>query len=153
MHRNISVTGVYLHCKRHHHIAAHTFEHHQWQALWYATASGHECQGESASVLCQTGLGAHIQKVFAVYGQQRPKCMLEVCTQLVGAVQVHLDDVRNAGPGGLVAGVLGINGGHALLLPRIGDLRQTQVYNTELLLQLLSHLRFGLLSMMLGYAA
>lgn len=88
-------------------------------------------------------MGAHIQKVLAVYGQQRPKRMLEVCTQLVGAVQVHLDDMRNAGPGGLVAGVLGINGGHALLLPRIGDLHHTQPYKTELLLHLLIHPSFG----------
>ncbi len=48
--------------------------------------------------------------------------MLEVCAQLDGAVQIHLDDMSNVGPWGLVAGVLGIDGGHAFLLPRVCDL-------------------------------
>ncbi len=51
--------------------------------------------------------------------------MLEVCAQLVGAVQIHLDDMGNAGPWGLVAGILGINGCHAFLLPRVCDLHDT----------------------------
>ncbi len=51
--------------------------------------------------------------------------MLKVCAQLVGAVQIHLDDMGNAGPWGLVAGVLGVDGGHAFLLPRVCDLHDT----------------------------
>ncbi len=51
--------------------------------------------------------------------------MLEVCAQLVGAVQIHLDDMGNADPWGLVAGILGINGCHAFLLPRVCDLHDT----------------------------
>ena len=67
----------------------------------------------------------HVKEFLGVYGQQGTKGMLEVCTQLVGAVQIHLDDMGNAGPRGLVAGVLGVNGGHAFLLPRVCDLHDT----------------------------
>ncbi|KAA6419930.1 MAG: hypothetical protein FRX49_10120 [Trebouxia sp. A1-2] len=44
---------------------------------------------------------------------------------LIGAIQIHLDDMGNAGPWGLVAGVLGVDGGHAFLLPRVCDLHDT----------------------------
>ena len=58
-----------------------------------------------------------LKVLFIFKGQKSAKSPFEGCTELEGAVQVHLDDPADAFPRTCSAGILHVYCCHALLLP------------------------------------